>query len=259
MEANYKLDSLIRELHLAYNKRTQFIEIIDKNKDFYINNKINISPIYDWDNENIISLSTEQRKLDKLKITFIKGYNHITVHKIPYLLNEIKIYNLIRNVPYPIYNTIQSIYMTEVCNHIIKGNTFNIGKYLGSIGIRIIKNNPDYRYNGINWSESNKLRKQLEENGCKIQTKDNPNGIPYLIKYYNEETVLIKWFKVRSEMINKYKYKFRPMDNNNYSIINLNPKSVDDILNNKGLGMFEKISAIRMYFPNYTENWTYYE
>ena len=48
-EATLKLDRYIRHLHLAYTKRIELINIIDKNKDFYNSIGIDISPIYNPD------------------------------------------------------------------------------------------------------------------------------------------------------------------------------------------------------------------
>ena len=109
-EATLKLDRYIRHLHLAYTKRIELINIIDKNKDFYNNIGIDISPIYNPDYFGTIKYDKKQYNSNLLKMSFIKSYNNINYYKIHFLDRKIKTYNIIRQIPRQVYVNLQREY-----------------------------------------------------------------------------------------------------------------------------------------------------
>lgn len=259
-EATLKLDRYIRHLHLAYTKRIELINIIDKNKDFYNNIGIDISPIYNPDYFGTIKYDRKQYNSNLLKMSFIKSFNNINHYKIHFLNRKIKTYNIIRQIPRQVYVNLQREYNSEVASFILKGNSFSIGNGLGCLKLDVFRNPRGNTSKTIDWKSSLKLKKELEDAGYEVMSKDNPHGMQYVLFYDNTYcNTWLHWERRNSKIVHKWYYKFVFAQNNNYSITALKYNNIEEIFSDKRIGITERLSAINIYYPEHIKKLMKYE
>jgi nucleoid DNA-binding protein len=105
-------------------------------------------------------------------------------------INTKAIYNLYltsesidNKLSYKDFKFIINKYCKEVCNLIIEGDKIDI---TGIGQFEVLKFTRTFKENdtkAINWHESNKVRKELEDQGVVLKTKDNPDGRNWFVYF----------------------------------------------------------------------------
>lgn len=239
---NNRIYNYVNEVHLALKKQYELFVLINKYKDYYESHDINISNIYNEDNTKKITFTKKQiDSIDRLKSSYILSYNYITCEKLKHLYNQINILNTIKNIPYFLYNILLDYFNTEISNFILKGNKYSFGNNLGSIYIKLIPRIYTKRTMAINWGETTKLKKRLIEANIPIYSDANPNGKKYFVYMDDDDYCMLYWRKKQSTIVNKQYYSLKAQANKNVMFSELEDKTIDGILNNKQLALFDKM------------------
>lgn len=251
----YKLSSYIEELHKAIDKQADFIKYILRYKDFLIKEKFDISILYRGNIQVPININLEEAKrIDKMLYAKIRSLNYININRIPTLRYKIKIYSILREIDFSSYLGILRFYNSEIGNQVLKGARISLGKYLSTLEVvhRYIGLN-DYNKK-VNFWESLKLRKELQDKGIEVFSSENPDGVKYFIYYNTDEYYWFKWTKARVKHPNKAIYGFEPSYSINGPDIKVFKDRVptdDEIFNSIWVGTANKLMLIQRYYPHY--------
>lgn len=260
-EVDIEISKCIASLHFAYEKRNDAIFHIQDYKDVYIQAGINIDRIYDIDNENKIHFNNKQADIIGVKImSYIRSYNYLVYERIPELNNRITTFSKIRHMPTPMYTYLQEEVNYNIQKHIVKGNYYSFGSKIGFIYPYVHKFPKNSICKYIDWKESKKLKKLLEERGLAIMTPDNPKGIqwkvlatyPFCVKAcYKRRKGRIpesRYYKFRFGYTPGMPYKDKPRPKVRPS--DLKGITFDEILDNRQMNCFNKILGVVVNIPD---------
>lgn len=110
---------------------------------------------------------------------------------------------------YSIFRDICELFNIYAMDEIIEGKTLNMGSYLSTLSVIRIQRN--YNNPSVNWGETNKLKKELLEEGYTendLYSKDNPDGIKYFIYHTDDWYCRFYWNKKYCKVRNKSVYSF---------------------------------------------------
>lgn len=260
-EISIRLNNLLKQLHLTYEKRNDCIYNIKDNINKYIEANINISCIENIDNRNKIYFNKKQELLVGLKlISYIRSYNYIVYEKLDKLDNEIETLAGIKNSPPELYTYIQDELNHEICKTLCKGNNYSFGGQVGYINVFFFQFPSGKINTALNWGETIKLKKKLLENGIALQTKDNPNGRAYKIYCEYDWWVHAQFKKIKGKLpqVDYYNFRFGYTKNKVLNGIHLTAKSpkeqygrsFENIIDDRSLNSLNKILAVCVNYPN---------
>lgn len=180
----------------------------------------------------------------------------LTIHRsISKLKHELKIVAFLCKTPQRMYFMMQYNFNREIANFILKGGVYNFGQHLSRLGISYVlrgKNSKPV----VDWGESNKLKKQLIEQGFTPKSQENPNGIKWILHRTDEGYCFWKWLKSRAFIPNKKMYKFRAIATNNECTDYGGTLTQEEILA-KSIGPFDKMMALLKLNPQIKERYDF--
>jgi hypothetical protein len=109
------------------------------------------------------------------------------------------------------YDEVVGLFNQLAMEEVIDGKRLYMGAFLSTIDVIRVKRN--FNYPKVNWGKTNKYKKKLLEQGYTEEdfySKDNPDGIKYLIYHTDKYYFRFHWNKGNAKVINKTKYSFVP-------------------------------------------------
>lgn len=209
-EVNIELNTKLKLLHLAYERRNDCIYNIKDNIEIYTKNGIDVSRIFDIDNRDKIYINKKQEKNIGIKLTsFIRSYNYIVYDKLRELDDNIEWLAAIKDLPREIYGYMRDGLNFEIQKHICKGNNYSFGSIIGYIRAYFYEIPSNKINSHINWGDTMKLRQKLLDAGIAIKTKDNPNGTPYIVYADWDWWIRAQYRKLKNSIKETRYYKFK--------------------------------------------------
>lgn len=175
--------------------------------------------------------------------------------KIPKIKHEIKVLKLACSMPDRLYFIIQYWFNREIGNHILRSGVYNFGQGLSKLGISYVLRSKNAKP-VVDWGESNKLKQRLIEQGYTPKSKENPDGVKWLLYRTDEGYCFWKWLKKESFAPNKKMYKFRAIATNNESTEYNGAFTQEQILD-KSIGTFDKMMALLKLNPKIIEKYDF--
>ncbi len=170
-------------------------------------------------------------------------------------------------ISYSIYKDITNSFNKYVSKELLSGHNVNLGFGLGKLAIRIIEGKKGLDVKSINWSASNKKKKEiLSKGGIPFNKKDAIeheklgkvyNGEPWCIKADINNYPYIFWLG-RGSHAYKHYYKFEPTrDNNTGKDLEELLDSVNSIsdIDNLNIGIVKKLSLYLSFNPKLISNY----
>ena len=96
----------------------------------------------------------------------------------------------------------------NIIDSVLGGDEFNMGNNLSSLSIVRVDRDP--RSPRVDWGESNKYRKELEEEGKSLYDHETGKGIKWHIYYTDRFYCKYYWKKGKCRISNKSVYRFVP-------------------------------------------------
>lgn len=115
-------------------------------------------------------------------------------------------------IPYWMYKEVIGRVNKKASDAIIFGAMFNLQNTLGYIRIKRIKRN--YKKAVPDWGASNKLKRELIQNGVQPKNQDNPKGEEWMVFF--SDPWYLRWAWVKKGVCrvkNQTVYEFRPTSN----------------------------------------------
>jgi len=190
------------------------------NRNLYLDEQIMKLEIIDREVKRFTSLTEE---IFEYKTEIVNNKNKI---KILQKLDP-KSKQLILN--YTVFRAIIEKFNLKASDEIIAGKTINLGNRLGYSQIRKIE--PEIRSkNDIDWAESNKYKKELQDKGVVTKSKEHPEGKNWLV--YRNSSYYLRWAWVKRynracTVKNNRVYAFYPTESGT------SMKGKDKVLGNK--------------------------
>jgi len=252
-----KLGELCNKMHDLYAERNSIYKILEENKVLFeifsmkFDNLSNmmIDPSY---NKKIINEYARKNMPEYYRKLLYKLLN-ICKNRIPALTKEIEITAFLCNTPSKMYFAMQYGMNREIANKILRGDIHHFGCGLGKLAITYVKRGPNSKI-CIDWGESNKLKKRLINEGHTPKSKENPDGIKWILFHVDEGYCFWRWFKNKSIAPNKQMYRFRAIATNNESTDYKGAFTQEEILN-KTIGPFDKMMALLKLNPYIKERY----
>lgn len=240
-----RLKELFNELHVCYQVRNSLYQDLKQHKELFRVIGIDFSVIdnmlFDSKSHRIIT-PKNRRFLSEDMAKTINAYIYSCTAKIPKVKHELNIVRLLCQIPDRIYFSIQYWFNREIGNSIVRGGIYEFGKGLSKLGISYVLRR-DNAKPVVDWGESNKLKKQLIEEGYTIKSKDDPTGIKWLLFRTDAGYCFWKWLKTTAFTPNKKMYKFRAIATNNECTDYQGELNIEEILD-KSIGTFDKMMAM---------------
>lgn len=260
-EVQIQLNSLIKQLHLAYERRNDCIYNIKDNLVKYQEAGVDVSVVFDIDNRSKIYFNKKQDALLGTKLmSYIRSYNYLVYERLDKLDDDIETLAALKELPSEIYTYMQDEVNNEIANLLCKGNNYSFGSSVGYVYVYYKKTMPGDVCSVVDWGATKDLKKKLLEQGINIRTADNPNGIPYFIYYDYDWCIKAVYHKVKGRIPQSVYYKFKfghtsSAYENGEKTIDRTPfamkgKTVDEIATNRRLNCFNKILAICFNHPD---------
>tara|TARA_R110002051_G_scaffold321527_2_gene409442 strand:- start:2534 stop:3013 length:480 start_codon:yes stop_codon:yes gene_type:complete len=95
-----------------------------------------------------------------------------------------------------------------IMDHILEGKEFNMGYNISTLSIVRMQRDP--RSPRVDWSESNKYKKELTESGVKLYDHITGEGTKWQIYFTDEYYYKYYWRKSKCTVPNKSVYRFDP-------------------------------------------------
>jgi hypothetical protein len=209
----------IRKAGIDFDKLREF-NSNDYNSNFYINKDVKI---------------IDDEILNEMLRSNLNNFIYLSYTRIDNLLNYIEHMTFIYNMPYSIYIKLIRNFNTEVISEVLEGNHYAFGHGLSKISIKRGKRAEDKK--AVNWKKSNELKQTTGGKGEYIIYHDSM----YYYFYY--------WNKSNCKIANHLYYSFKVnsfinTDNRKVSEFYENLKTVDDIVNEKKIGNFQKMNCM---------------
>lgn len=244
-----KLDELIKELHIAYLTRNALYNNLLDHEDAISSSGINFNLIMDIVLKDIVHSPPDLSKLDigdKTKTKVIKytinSLFYTACQRIPTLIKQIKFTQVLSRIPRDIYYNLQETINWNISNSILKGDFYNFGRGLGRISIKYCKRN--FKKLVIDWGNSNKFKDSLIERGLTPYTKEE-GGAKWFIYHTDDDFCFWYWSKSGCSIKNFRYFTFRAIRTAKVGIDDwCKTKTLQDILNIKNLGNFDRMIAI---------------
>lgn len=260
-EIDIQLNALIKQLHLAYEKRNDCIYNIKDNLVKYQAVGMDVSIVFDIDNRSKIYFNKKQDvALGTKLMSYIRSYNYIVYEKLDKLDNEIETLAGIKELPLEMYHYIQDEVNHEIANLICRGNRYSFGSQVGYVYVFYRKQMAGDICSVVNWGATMQLRKNLLAQNIAIRTPDNPKGVPYFIYFDYDWTIRAVYTRIKGRIPQSVYYKFRfgytpaiykkGVKLDDRTPAGIKNVSIDEILANKKLNCFNKILAICANHPN---------
>lgn len=252
-----RLVKLYNSLHVTYNDRYEAFNRINEYKPLLEYLGVNYEAIKRMTEDDSYKKRVLYPKVtDKLPSEIIKDiYTIISINsnRLPAIQKEIKIVSILIDIPREAYFKLQYSFNREIANSIIRGGVYSFGSNLSKLCINFIKRTADSKPI-VDWGESIKLKNRLIQQGITPKTKNNPNGVNWLLYYTNDGYCFWKWNKRKCVVHNKKLYKFRAIATNNESTDYDGKFTVDEILE-KRIGTFDRMMAIIKAIPSIKEKY----
>lgn len=249
-----KLNDLIKQLHLAYQKRNDHIVNIKDNIKHYNNAKLDVSPIFEIDPSDRININKSGYHKLSIKLrSYIASYNYLVYEKIPNLKKSIQTFAAVHNCTREFYSPFSKYITHEIARHLLKGNAYSLGEKIGYLKVYIQKfDNP---YHGLyNLKESYALRKKLIDAGVDVQSDTNPNGIKWKVFLDQDWWCRARFRTYKNSVLNSKNYRFRwgwtaDVGYNNTPNYHQDD-TYEEILNNYSMNFLNKLLTICFNFPD---------
>ena len=209
-EYKIQLNSLIKQLHLAYERRNDCIYNIKDNLAKYQEAGVDVSVVFDIDNRSKIYFNKKQDALLGTKLmSYIRSYNYLVYERLDKLDDDIETLAALKELPSEMYTYMQDEVNIEIANLLCKGNYYSFGSSVGYVYVYYKKTMPGDVCSVVDWGATKDLKKKLLEQGINIRTADNPNGIPYCIYYDYDWGIKAVYHKVKGRIPQSLYYKFK--------------------------------------------------
>ena len=243
---NLRLKELFNELHSAYKIRNDLYLEIEKNRELFRILNINFDSVSDMlTKEHFAGITLDKRAKSIISSELVKTigiFNYTCNTRISKIKHELKLVRLLSETPEPIYFEMQYWLNREIGNSIVRGDAYNFGQGLSRLGISYVLRSPNSKPI-MDWGASNKLKKQLIEEGHTVKTAETPNGIKWLLFRTDAGYCFWKWLKRESFVPNKKMYRFRAIRTDNECTDYQGKLSQEQILD-KSIGTFDKMMAM---------------
>ena len=184
IEVKIQLNSLIKQLHLDYERRNDCIYNIKDNLAKYQEAGVDVSVVFDINNRSKIYFNKKQDTLLGTKLmSYIRSYNYLVYERLDKLDDDIETLAALKELPSEMYTYMQDEVNNEIANLLCKGNNYSFGSSVGYVYVYYKKTMPGDVCSVVDWGATKDLKKKLLEQGINIRTADNPNGIPYVIYF----------------------------------------------------------------------------
>lgn len=270
------LDEAIKKLHIAYERRNDFKFNIIDNIEYYKKAGVKIDIVLDENNTNKIYVSKSQEsRLGTKLMNYIRSYNYLIYTKIPKLQSDIEAYASVREAPHTFYTYFRNAINVEINKIIAKGLNQSFGANVGYVYVHYHKIMPGQVFKYIDWFATNKLKKRLLEQNIVVKSKDNPEGVPFLVYKTKDFYITARYRRVANCVDNAKFYKFKFLFNNGFKkpCLVMTPDGevvqdvmlrdyrpfrfanvpINEIINNRRLPLFNKILAICVNYPKEAE------
>jgi hypothetical protein len=254
-----RLKEAFEDLHAAYLHKNNLYSLAKEHEELIVAVGADFSALTHMqsdDNYYKIILHKKARRLLPKEITTILHSYLYTCHvKIPKIKHEIKVLKVACTMPDRIHHMVQYWFNREIGNHILRGGVYNFGQGLSKLGISYVLRSKNAKP-VVDWGESNKLKARLIEQGYTPKSKDEPEGIKWLLYRTDEGYCFWKWLKKEAFVPNKKMYKFRSIATNNESTEYNGEFSQEQILD-KSIGTFDKMMALLKLNPKIIEKYDF--
>lgn len=252
--AAVKLNDALKQLHLAYQKRNDYIIDMKDNAKYYQAIGIDLTPIYDINPMTRININKKNyNKLSAKLRGKISSYNYIVYEKIPLIKRTIHTYSAIHECSKEFYTPIWKYLTQEIAKQLLRGNAYSFGEQIGYIKVYITKFDSPLQAPCIQPS-SWKLRQKLIESGATVKSKDNPNGAKWQIRRLCDWWIKARYRRYHKSIINSKYYRFKwgwTSDVGYENTPNYHEKdSFDEIINNSSMNFLNKLLTICFNFPD---------
>lgn len=181
-EVQIQLNSLIKQLHLAYERRNDCIYNIKDNLAKYQEAGVDVSVVFDIDNRSKIYFNKKQDALLGTKLmSYIRSYNYLVYERLDKFDDDIETLAALKELPSEMYTYMQDEVNNEIANLLCKGNNYSFGSSVGYVYVYYKKTMPGDVCSVVDWGATKDLKKKLLEQGINIRTADNP--MVFLISY----------------------------------------------------------------------------
>ena len=113
-----------------------------------------------------------------------------------------------KDIDKSLFKNICSEFNMSVIDYILEGKEFNMKNNLSSLSI--VRKDRDPRSPKVDWGESMKYKKELEDEGKYLYNSVTMKGIKWYIYYTDDYYCRYYWKKGRCRIPNKSVYKFTP-------------------------------------------------
>lgn len=249
-----KLNDYIKQLHLAYQKRNDNIVDIKDNLKYYNAVNFDVSPVYEINPTT--RLNTTSKAYNKLSIrlkSYVASYNYLVYEKIPLLKRKIETYAAMNNCSAEFYSSFRQLVCHKIAQQLLRGNAYSFGEKLGYLQVHIHQFDITHS-KMIDVGESYDLRNKLIKAGFEVESKENPNGRKWKVKFKYDWVARAR-FRIYHKSIHRSKfYKFRwgwtpDIGYNNTPEYHQND-TFDQILNNRSMNFLDKLFTICFNFPS---------
>ena len=111
-------------------------------------------------------------------------------------------------VDYKVFKEIIVKFNSSIMDTLLEGETFDMGNKLSTISIWRRKRDP--RTMRVDWQESLKCKKELEDKGIPLYNKETGEGEKWLVYFTDSQYFRFRWYKDKCRVKNKTVYRFDP-------------------------------------------------
>lgn len=125
-------------------------------------------------------------------------------------------------VDYKTFKKILISFNNGIMDHLLEGGSFDMGYRLSFLSIWRRKRDP--RTPRVNWGESLKIKRELEENNIQPYDNKTGKGEKWLTYFTDGQYFRFRWYKDKCRVKNKTVYRFDPtrgVKGNKQKLINL--------------------------------------
>ena len=256
-----KLNDLIKQLHLAYQKRNDNIIEIKDNIAKYNAVHLDVSQVFEIDpSERINTNKSGYNKLPIKYRSYIASYNYLVYEKIPNLQRNIQTYAAVHNCTREFYSPFIQYITRDISKQLLKGNSYSFGEKIGYIKVFI-----QYFANPLKGLHdrlaSLKVRQNLIKNGLIPKGRENPDGARWKVYSLGDWWMRARYRTTNKSVVNSKSYKFKwgwtcELGRGNTPSYHQDDE-FDEIIENKTMNFLNKLLTICFNFP--LLKWDLYE
>lgn len=159
-EVQIQLNSLIKQLHLAYERRNDCIYNIKDNLAKYQEAGVDVSVVFDIDNRSKIYFNKKQDVLLGTKLmSYIRSYNYLVYERLDKLDDDIETLAALKELPSEMYTYMQDEVNNEIANLLCKGNNYSFGSSVGYVYVYYKKTMPGDVCSVVDWGATKDLKR----------------------------------------------------------------------------------------------------